>query len=294
MHVKIAYYSRKGTTKGLAEMVAKAIQGRGHQVTMVPIRHVKRRGFLGTARESIKGEDMELDNDEADYQLGDADMIIVGGPIFAGMVNPYTRTFLRRATGLDGKPGGILITCKSGPCDDKGYLRDLEDEVAAKGLEVRARLFGSNKLRGEYQKLADHFAAEVLDTAPAEVGGESEDDGGGDGEGNGGGDGGNGGNGGGGGDGGNGGTVMLRYDQNHNDLVNFVEVHNKGGAAGAAGSAGPGGSGPPAFSGARQGRSGQAGQQGHQGRAGNGGPPVTPQPTPRDQMFPDASGLNFI
>jgi hypothetical protein len=87
---------------------------------------------------------------------------------------------------------------------------------------------------------------------------------------------------------------MLRYDQNHNDLVNFVEVHNKGGAAGAAGSAGPGGSGPPAFSGARQGRSGQAGQQGHQGRAGNGGPPVTPQPTPRDQMFPDASGLNFI
>lgn len=108
------------------------------------------------------------------------------------------------------------------------------------------------------------------------------------------GDGGNGGNGGDGGDGGSGGTVILRYDQNHNDLVNYVEAQNSAGAAGAAGGAGPGGSGPPAFSGARQGRSGQAGQPGHQGRPGNSGPPVTPQPTPRNQMFPDASGLNFI
>jgi hypothetical protein len=108
------------------------------------------------------------------------------------------------------------------------------------------------------------------------------------------GDGGNGGNGGDGGDGGNGGTVMLRYDQDHNDLVEYVEVQNSGGPAGPAGSAGPGGSAPPAFSGARSGRSGQAGQPGHQGRPGNGGPPVTPQPTPRNQMFPDASGLNFI
>jgi len=108
------------------------------------------------------------------------------------------------------------------------------------------------------------------------------------------GDGGNGGNGGGGGDGGNGGTVTLRYDQNHTDLVEFIEIQNRGGAAGHAGSAGPGGNGPPAFSGARQGRSGQMGQQGHPGRPGNGGPPVTPQPAPRDQMFPDASGLNFI
>jgi len=36
------------------------------------------------------------------------------------------------------------------------------------------------------------------------------------------------------------------------------------------------------------------GQSGHQGRPGSDGPPSTPQPTPRNQMFPDASGLNFI
>jgi hypothetical protein len=108
------------------------------------------------------------------------------------------------------------------------------------------------------------------------------------------GDGGNGGNGGDGGDGGNGGTIMLRYDRNHDDLVNYVEVQNSAGPAGYAGGAGPGGSAPPAFSGARSGRSGQAGQPGHQGRPGSDGSPATPQPTPRSNMFPDASGLNFI
>jgi menaquinone-dependent protoporphyrinogen IX oxidase len=193
VHVKIAYYSRKGTTKGLAEMVAKAIQGRGHHVTMVPIRHVKKKGFLGAGRASQKMQEMELANDEVDFQLGDADLVIVGGPIFAYKVDPYTRTFLKRASGLEGKPGGVLITCGARPKDAQDYMNEMVGLVSAKGLRVRARLLGSNKLRDEYQAMAEQFAADVLDTAPAEVGGDSADDAGDDG---GDGDGGNGGNGG--------------------------------------------------------------------------------------------------
>jgi menaquinone-dependent protoporphyrinogen IX oxidase len=193
MHVKIAYYSRKGTTKGLAEMVAKAIQGRGHRVTIVPIEHVKKKGFLGTGRASQKMQDMELANDEADYQLGDADLVIVGGPIFAWKVDPYTRTFLKRASGMEGKPGGVLITCGARPEDAQEYMNEMVELASAKGLQVRARLLGSNKLRDEYEAMAEQFAADVLDAAPAEIGGGSADDAGGDG---GNGDGGNGGDGG--------------------------------------------------------------------------------------------------
>jgi hypothetical protein len=163
MHVKIAYYSRKGTTAGLAEMVSRAISARGHQVTMVPIKHVKKRGFLMTGRASIKMADMELDNEAADFDLVDADLVIVGGPIFAGKVDPHTRTYLNHASGLEGKPGGVLITCGAGPDDDKGYLREMEGLVSARGLKVRARLFGSNKLKDRYQEMAERFASEVLE-----------------------------------------------------------------------------------------------------------------------------------
>jgi hypothetical protein len=172
MHVKIAYYSRKGTTEGLAGMVAKGIQGRGHRVTLVPIRHAKRPGFLGAGRASMTEREMDLANVGGDYDLGDADLIVVGGPIFAGKVNPFTRTFLGRVRGMDGKPGGVFICCASKPSDGERLVEELVALASDRGLRVRARLVGSNKVRDKYQHLADTFVAQLLDTAPAEVGGD--------------------------------------------------------------------------------------------------------------------------
>ncbi len=163
MHVRIVYYSRKGTTEGLAGLVAEGISKRGHQVTMVPVKHVKRPGFLGAGRASMTEKEMELANDEGDYDLGDADLIVVGGPpIFAGKVNPFTRTFLARATGMEGKPGGVFICCASKPADGEQLVKELEALVSAKGLQVRGRLVGSNKVRDQYPQLAEEFVASVL------------------------------------------------------------------------------------------------------------------------------------
>ena len=162
MHVRIAYYSRKGTTEGLAGMVAEGLRGRGHRVTMVPVRHVKRAGFIGAGRASLKGGEMELANDEADYDLGDADLVVLGAPIFAGRVDPYTRTFVGRASGMEGKPGGVFVTCAAGPDDKDAYLDRIEDLAASKGLQVRARMFGSRKLRERYAQLAGAFVDQLV------------------------------------------------------------------------------------------------------------------------------------
>jgi multimeric flavodoxin WrbA len=174
MRVRVAYYSRKGITEGLSGMVAEAIRSRGHDVTMVPIRHVKRPGFLGAGRASMKEMEVELANDDGDYDLGDADMIILGGPVFAGKVNPYTRTFVKRARGLEGKVGGVLITCASGPIDGVALVDQLAQLASAKGLEVRGRLVGSRKVRDRYPQLAEAFVAEVLDLDRAETAGDGE------------------------------------------------------------------------------------------------------------------------
>ncbi len=174
MRVKVAYYSRKGTTEGLCGMVAEGIRSRGHDVIMVPIRHLKRPGFLGAGRASIKEMEMELANEDGDYDLGDADMIILGGPVFAGKVNPYTRTFVKRARGLEGKVGGVLITCASGPSDGVALVDQLAQLASARGLEVRGRLVGSRKDRDRYPQLAEAFVAEVLDPDRGETGGDGE------------------------------------------------------------------------------------------------------------------------
>ena len=162
MHVKIAYYSRKGHTDKLAGMVAEGIQAKGHRVTMVPIKHVKRPGFLGAGRASVMEKEMELANVEGDYDLGDADMVIVGGPIFAGRVNPFTRTFLSRAKGMEDKPGGVFICCASKPADGEGLVKELEGMVSGKGLEVRAHLVGSDKVKEEHPRLAAEFVAQLF------------------------------------------------------------------------------------------------------------------------------------
>lgn len=163
MLVSIAYYSRKGTTDGLARMVAEEVRRRGHEANMVRIKHVKRPGFLKAARMSIKQmEDVELNNVEADLDMSSADMVVIGGPIFAGNVNPFTRTFLAKAKGLEGKPAGIFICCSSKPDDTVEYIEMLTKMANDRGLQVKGSLVGSTKVKDQYAKLSKAFVEDLL------------------------------------------------------------------------------------------------------------------------------------
>jgi menaquinone-dependent protoporphyrinogen IX oxidase len=160
--VSIAYYSRKGTTDGLAAMVAEEFRRRGHEVNLVRIKHTKRPGFLKAVRMSMKHEHVELENAESDFDMSLAEMVIVGGPIFAGNVNPFTRAYLRRITGLEGKPGGVFICCASKPEDTGKYITELTQLASDRGLKVKGSLVGSRKIMDRYPELAKAFVEELL------------------------------------------------------------------------------------------------------------------------------------
>jgi menaquinone-dependent protoporphyrinogen IX oxidase len=167
MRVGLAYYSRKGTTDGLAGMIAGELRGQGHEVDVVRIEHVKRPGFFKAARMSVKEmDDAELANGEEDLDMSDADMVIVGGPVFAGNINPFTRTYLARAKGLEGKPAGVFICCASRPDDAGEYIDMLTRLATERGLEVRGSLTGSNKVRDQYPRLAKAFVDDLLASTP--------------------------------------------------------------------------------------------------------------------------------
>ena len=178
MNISVVYYSRKGTTEGLAEMVAGKARSLGHEVSMVPIRHKRRPGFFKAATSARKGQLMELDNTATDLDLALADMIFLGGPVFAGHINPFMRSFLDRAKGLEGKDAAVFITCASPQGDAGGYIAQLRSLAEERGLSVQAELIGSRKLQAEYPAMARNFVLEALGVPAPAVEGDGEDTGG--------------------------------------------------------------------------------------------------------------------
>lgn len=186
MRVSVVYYSRKGTTKGLAEMVAQEVRALGNEVSMVPVRHRKRPGFFKAAATARKGEGAGIVNEERELDLTSADLVLLGGPVFAGNINAFIRTFLDGAKGTQGKPAGVFITCAS-PQEKAGdYIAQLRRLAEGHGMTVRATLIGSRKVMARYPAMARNFAMEALGVPRPAVEGDGDATGGGpDGDGDG-------------------------------------------------------------------------------------------------------------
>ena len=184
MNVRVVFYSRKGTTQGLAKLVSDEVRGYGYETTSTAIQHVKRPGFFGAAKTSDWERIPDIANPEEDFDLAPTDVLFIGGPVFNGRVTAYVKAFLDRASGMDGKPAGVFICCASPPEDGEKYVQELEELARGYGLDVKAKLVGSRKVRSEYTELARTFVGEVLGERYTEIGGgDGDEDEGGDGDG---------------------------------------------------------------------------------------------------------------
>jgi flavodoxin len=178
MNVRVVFYSRKGTTQGLAKLVSDEVRGYGYETTSTVIQHVKRPGFFGAAKTADWEMTPDIANGEEDFDLAPADVLFIGGPVFNGRVTAYVKAYLERASGMEGKPAGVFICCASPPDEGQKYVEELEDLAKGFGLDVKAKLVGSRKVRTEYPDLARDFVGEVLGERYTEIGGGDEDDGG--------------------------------------------------------------------------------------------------------------------
>lgn len=92
MKTLIAFYSRSGTTKRVAQEVAKALNADVDEV----IDKKSRKGILGFLRagyDATRGKTTEIEFEKDPY---DYDLVIVGTPIWNGRVTPAIRTYLLR------------------------------------------------------------------------------------------------------------------------------------------------------------------------------------------------------
>ena len=92
MKTLIAFYSRSGTTKRVAQEVAKALNADVDEV----IDKKSRKGILGFLRagyDATRGKttEIEFEKDPSGY-----DLVVIGTPVWNGRVTPAIRTYLLR------------------------------------------------------------------------------------------------------------------------------------------------------------------------------------------------------
>lgn len=119
MKALIAYYSRTGNTKKLAELINYALNGDIEEI----IEDKDRSGIIGyilAGKDAILRRITKIQN--INSNLSEYDIVIVGTPVWAGQVPPAVRTFLM---GHSEKIRKIAFFITMGSNSDKSVIKEL-------------------------------------------------------------------------------------------------------------------------------------------------------------------------
>jgi menaquinone-dependent protoporphyrinogen oxidase len=134
MHILVAYASKRGGTKGLAEMVADHLSREGFTVKVLPAREVKR--------------------------LDGYDAVIVGGALYAFRWHRDAKRFVKRHTSvLRGLPTYFF---SSGPLDDSAAKKDIPPVKGVEALMGRIGARGHVTFGGRLTPDAKGFPASAM------------------------------------------------------------------------------------------------------------------------------------
>ena len=134
MSVLVTYGSKRGGTKGLAEMVATDLREEGLQVDLIPPRRVKR-----------------LDEYEA---------VVVGGALYASRWHRAAKRFVKRHTGeLRERP---VFFFSSGPLEDSATKKDIPPVEGVQALMARVGARGHITFGGRLSPDAKGFPASAM------------------------------------------------------------------------------------------------------------------------------------
>jgi hypothetical protein len=129
--VYVAYYSRTGTTRTLAERVASRLAS----PAVDRIRPTVERSYPNwLGRSLLPGSTVPIEPIRTDLRAYDA--VVLGTPKWSLSCPPVTE-YLQRVA-LDGVPTGVVLTY--GGFDEQRYLRGLVSTLRDAGADVRATL----------------------------------------------------------------------------------------------------------------------------------------------------------
>ena len=134
MSILVTYASKRGGTKGLAEMVADDLRGEGFTVDLVPADQVRR--------------------------CDGYDAVIVGGALYALRWHRDAKRFVRRHTGDLRRCPTFFFS--SGPLDDSASNKDIPPVKGVQALMKRVGARGHVTFGGRLSPDATGFAASAM------------------------------------------------------------------------------------------------------------------------------------
>ncbi len=149
MKTLVVYYSRTGTTKKVAEHIAKTLGAESVGVTDKKDR-MGVKNYLIAGRDAIAGNLTEISGIEKD--LLSYDVVVVGTPVWAFTMAPAIRTFLVRNKGFI---KDVAFFCTEGGSGDKKTFRDMENICLKKPLAALTVNAGEVKNERYAPKLSD-------------------------------------------------------------------------------------------------------------------------------------------
>ena len=139
MNVAIAFHSRTGTTKKVAEIIEKELKKRGHKVTLITLIAQHEKGFLGSGYSAFREKEPELVS--CDLSAKGKSLLILGTPIWAGRSAPHLLRFLNQAEGLEGKNIALFYTSGGGP--NLQGSKKIAEQIQNRLTPRKAKLIGA-------------------------------------------------------------------------------------------------------------------------------------------------------
>ena len=164
MRILVCFYSRSGTTKRAAEVIAEDFRNHGHDTIVEEIIDRKKRsgffGFLGAGRDAFFKRKTDIDPIKS--EVASFDLVIVGTPVWAGRITPAVRTFLEAQAGNIRK-GAFFCTMSSASGQAAlSEMQEVSQKEPAASLALRERAVKSDaddEFRSRVGELVERITA---------------------------------------------------------------------------------------------------------------------------------------
>lgn len=137
MNIAIVYYSYSGNTHKAAKVIEEILKSQNNSVKRLRIEAPQEaRNFFIQCLKAASKRKTEITSIESDLSV--YDLIILATPVWAREMVPAMRTYLEKASGLNGKKAAIFVTYGSG-LGKEHCLDSLKAAIETKGASCIGR-----------------------------------------------------------------------------------------------------------------------------------------------------------
>lgn len=156
MKILISYYSRSGNTKKIAEKLAESLPA-GTDIERIDD-NKKRWGPIGFIISGFEAQGKKMPKiKDAKFDPSNYDLVIIGTPIWAGLVSSPVRTYLDKYKGSFKK---VAYYCTYGSTGEEKAFNSME-EVSGKKPVATMAITAKEMGEGSYMSRINKFVEEI-------------------------------------------------------------------------------------------------------------------------------------